>query len=81
MTKEEVMAKARRGLKALSGPPEGNPVRIVMDYHGLSQRDSEYILDLIEQGGGDIWEMSEGALKRQAGLMIDWVNKNGDWPE
>ena len=80
MNKEEATIKARKALRALHYPPEGNPVRIVMDYHGLSQRDAEFILDLIEQGGGDIWEMGEGALKRQAGLMIDWTNKNGDWP-
>lgn len=80
MNKEEAIMKARKALRALDYPPEGNPVRIVMDYHGLSRMDAEFILDLVEQGGVSVWEMSEGALKRQAGLMIDWVNKNGDWP-
>lgn len=74
------MSEARMAMRAGSQIPEGNPIRLIMDYHGLSQRDAEFIADLIEQGGGDIWEMGEGALKRQAGLMIDWTNKNGDWP-
>lgn len=66
---------------AARGLPEGNPIRIIMDYHGLTKREAEFIADMIEEGEGDIWEIGEKELARQAGQMIDWVNKNGDWPK
>lgn len=74
------MSEARMAMRAGSQIPEGNPIRIIMDYHGLSQRDAEFIADMLEESGLDIWETPEGDLQYDAGLMIDWVNKNGDWP-
>ena len=71
--------KARLAARG-SQVPEGNPIRIIMDYHGLSQRDAEFIADMIEEGGFDLWESTEKAIQHEAGLMINWVNKNGDWP-
>lgn len=73
------MSEARMAMRAGSQIPEGNPIRIIMDYHGITQRDAEFIADLIEQGGGDLWEISEKDLRKQSGDMINWVNKNGDW--
>lgn len=74
------MSEARMAMRAGSQIPEGNPIRIIMDYHGLSQRDAEFIADMLEESGLDIWETPEGDLQHEAGLMINWVNKNGDWP-
>lgn len=75
------MTKAIKALRAHSEPPEGNPIRLIMDHHGLGLRDAEFIADLLEESGLDLWETPEGDLKHEAGLMISWINKNGDWPE
>ncbi len=68
--------KAARGFSV----PEGSALDRIMSYHGLEYRDAQFIMDLMEESGFDFEAYDEAEMLHDAGLMISWVNKNGDWP-
>ena len=69
--------KAARGFSV----PEGSALDRIMAYHGLSYRDAQFIMHWMEETGFDFDEdYDEAQMLREAGNIIDWVNKNGDWP-
>jgi hypothetical protein len=70
-------SKAARGFFV----PRGSALDLIMGYHGLDYRDAQFIINWMTETGFDFDEDYDNAqMLREAGQMIDWINKNGDWP-
>ncbi len=70
-------SKAARGFFV----PKGSALDLIMGHHGLDYRDAQFIMYMMIEAGVDFDEdYDDGVMLRIAGQMIDWYNKNGDWP-